>query len=91
MVSLLFALAALAAILWAAKSFYFPTKVAQNPEKYPISPGSKISQKELAIVMSHLQRWKKEGKITREEYDHLTDIALSEMQQIADAPPDLRQ
>ena len=92
MVSLLFALAALAAILWAAKSFYFPTKVAQNPEKYPLAPDTRVSKKDLAIILFHLQRWKKEGKITREEYDHLTDIALSEMQQLpGSTPPEQRR
>lgn len=85
MLNLIIALLLLAALIWAAKKFYFPTEMAQHPEKYPIQPGSKVSKKDLAITLANLQRWKKEGKITREEYDHLTDICLSEMQQLADS------
>jgi hypothetical protein len=81
-INLLFALALIAAVFWAAKKFYFPTEIAQRPEKYPVAPDAKVSRKDLATVLFHLQRWRKEGKISREEYDHMTDICLSEMQQI---------
>jgi hypothetical protein len=40
------------------------------------------SKNEIALVLANIQRWKKEGKITREEYDHLTDICLQELRQI---------
>lgn len=84
MLNLVIALLLLTALLWAAKKFYFPTDMAQHPEKYPIRPGTKVSKKDLAVTLSTLQRWKKEGKITREEYDHLTDICLAEMQQLSE-------
>ncbi len=79
MLNLLFALFLIFGILWVAKKFYFPTEMAQHPENVPAEPGAKISQKDLGLVMFHLQRWRKEGKLTREEYDHLTDLCLSEM------------
>ena len=80
MLNLLFGAVLVVLMLWAAKKFYFPTEAAQHPERYPVQPDSRLSKKELALVLAHLQRWRKEGKITREEYDHLTDICLSEMQ-----------
>lgn len=81
MINLLFAFGLIVLILWVAKKFYFPTDMAQNPERYPVPLDPKVSKKELGMVMFHLQRWKKEGKISREEYDHLTDLCLSEMRQ----------
>lgn len=83
MFNLLFALLLALGILWIAKKFYFPSETLPIPEKHPIHPDAKISKKDLTIVLSNLQRWKKEGKITRVEYDHLTDICLSEIQQIS--------
>lgn len=80
MINLLFALILIGLVIWSAKKLYFPTEIAQDPKKYPAKPGVKVSQKDLAVVLSNLQRWKSEGKITREEYDHLTDLCLSEMQ-----------
>lgn len=81
MMNLLFAIFLLIGILWIAKKFYFPTEMAQHPERYPAAEDTQVSKKELAIVLSHLQRWRKEGKLSREEYDHLTDICLLEMRQ----------
>ena len=83
MLNLLFAFCLILAILWVAKKFYFPTGLAQNPELYPVQTEIKISKKDLGIILFHLQRWKKEGKISREEYDHLTDLCLSEMREIS--------
>lgn len=83
MLNLIFALGLIFAILWVAKKFYFPTEMAQNPEKYPILDQPKVSKKDLGLILFHLQRWRKEGKISREESDHLTDICLSEMRQIS--------
>lgn len=82
MLNLIIALALILAILWTGKKFYFPTEFATHPERYPVRPDAKVSKRELGIVMAQLQRWRSEGKITREEYDHLTDICLSEMQQL---------
>ena len=87
MINLIFAALVVVAIVWAARTFYFPTQIAQHPEKYPLQPDTKVSKKDLAVMLSNLQRWRKEGKISREEYDHLTDVCLSEMQQISDARP----
>ena len=84
MINIIFALLLIYGIIWTAKKFYFPTEVAQNPEKYPVRWDARISKKELSAVLTHLQRWRKEGKISREEYDHMTDICLSEMQQVPD-------
>ncbi len=80
MINLLVAILLIIGVLWAAKKFYFPTTIAEHPEKFPVLPDTKISKKELAMIMANLQRWRKEGKISREEYDRLTDICLSEMQ-----------
>lgn len=80
MISLIFAIVCILAVIWAAKKFYWPTEIAGHPERYPAESESKISKKELAILMTHLQRWRSEGKISREEYEHLTDVCLSEMQ-----------
>lgn len=55
-------------------------EIADHPDRFPIKQETKISKKELAMILSHLQRWRKEGKLTREEYDRLTDLCLSEMQ-----------
>jgi len=82
MLNILFALFLLFGIIWTAKKFYAPTKMAQHPELYPVQPDSKVSKKDLGIILSNLQRWKNEGKISREDYDRMTDICLSEMQQI---------
>ena len=82
MLNLLFAFGLIVMVLWIAKKFYFPTEIAQSPERYPLPPGAPVSKKDLGIVLLHLQRWKKDGKITREEYDHLTDLCLAEMRQI---------
>ena len=83
MINILFALSLIVGILWVAKKFYFPTEMAQNPGKYPVSPDKPVSKKDLGIVLFHVQRWRKEGKITREEYDHLTDLCFSEMKPIS--------
>ena len=80
MLNLIFAVCLIFAILWVAKKFYFPTEMAQRPERYPVKSDPALSKKDMGILMLHLQRWKKEGKISREEYDHLTDVCLSEMQ-----------
>ena len=82
MINLFFALILIFAVVWAAKKFYRPTEMADHPERYPIQPDSKISKKDLAVILAHTQRWRKEGKISREEYDRLTDICLAEMRQI---------
>jgi len=82
MLNLIFALFLILGILWVAKKFYFPTEMAQNPERFPIRQDPTISRKDLGIILSNLQRWKKEGKISREEYDHMTDLCLGEMQRI---------
>lgn len=87
MINLIVLLLLIGAILWSAKKFYFPTEMAQHPERYPIQPDTKISKKDLAVILENLQRWRKEGKISREEYDHLTDICLSEMQQLPNTNP----
>jgi len=81
-INLIFAFFLLFLLGWAAKKFYFPTDMAQRPGLYPArkSP-AKISRKELGTVLAHLQRWKQEGKISREEYDHLTDLCLSELEE----------
>ena len=81
MLNLLFAAFLIFGILWVAKKFYFPTAIAQDPERFPVKSESSFSKKDMGIILSHLQRWKKEGKISREEYDHLTDLCLSEMQE----------
>ncbi len=78
MIHLFLALCVIFAIYSVAKKFYFPTEMAEHPERYPIKNDIKISKRELSILMTHLQRWRKEGKITREEYDHITDICLAE-------------
>ncbi|MBI2916212.1 MAG: hypothetical protein HYY07_05085 [Elusimicrobia bacterium] len=92
MINLLFALLLIAGILWAAKKFYFPTEIAEHPERYPVQSDTKVSRKEIAIVLALLQRWRKEGKLSREEYDHLTDVGLSEMRQLPGSDnPDLKK
>ena len=80
MLNLIFAVFLIFAILWVAKKFYFPTEMAQHPERFPVAPSPALSTKDMGILMFHLQRWRKEGKISREEYDRLTDLCLSEMQ-----------
>ena len=82
MINLIFALFLIFAVVWAAKKLYHPTEMADHPERYPVQPDSKISKKDLAVILTHIQRWRKEGKISREEYDRLTDICLAEMRQI---------
>ena len=79
MINLVFGILLIFGIVWAAKKFYFPTEIAEHQDRYPIKQETKISKRELAMLLSHLQRWKKEGKLTREEYDHLTDLCLGEM------------
>ena len=78
MLNLIFAALLIFAVLWVAKKFYFPVDMAQHPDRYPVKTGPALSKKDMGILMHHLQRWRKEGKISREEYDHLTDICLSE-------------
>lgn len=80
MLNILFAISLIFALFWIAKKFYFPTTMAQNPERYSVRSESGASKKDLAIVLFNLQRWKKEGKLSREEYDHITDICLTELQ-----------
>ena len=79
MLNLIFAALLIFAILWVAKKFYFPTEMPQHPERYPVRSEPRLSKKDMGILMFHLQRWRKEGKISREEYDRLTDVCLSEM------------
>ncbi len=81
MINLIFAFALIFAILWVAKKFYFPVRMAQFPDQYPAPAEASLSKKDCGIILFHLQRWKKDGKITREEYDHLTDLCLSEMRE----------
>ena len=83
MLNLIFAFGLIVSILWVAKKFYFPTGMAQHPEKYPMAVDTRVSKKDLGIVLFHIQRWRKEGKLSREEYDRLTDLCLSEMQEIS--------
>ena len=91
MVNLIFGILLIIVMLWTAKKFYFPMEAAQHPERYPAPPAERVSQKELAMVLTHLQRWRKEGKITREEYDHLTDICLAEMRPHENDFPETRR
>ncbi len=86
MINLIFLLFIIFIVIWTAKKFYFPTKIAEHPELYPIQQETKISKKEMATILAHLQRWRQEGKISREEYDHLTDICLAETQPPKDDP-----
>ena len=79
MLNLIFAALLIFAILWVAKKFYFPAEMAEHPERYAVRSEPRLSKKDMGILMFNLQRWKKEGKISREEYDHLTDLCLSEM------------
>ena len=79
MLNLIFAIVLIVSILWVAKKFYFPMDMVQHPEKYPVPSGPPVSKKDMGIIMHHLQRWRKEGKLSREEYDHVTDICLTEM------------
>ena len=81
MLNLIFALFLICAILWVAKKFYFPTEMAQNPERFPVKTDVPFSRKDMGIILSRLQLWRNEGKISREEYDHLTDLCLSEMRE----------
>ena len=80
MINLIILILLIFMILWTAKNFYRPTEMAQHPERYPVQADTKISKKDLAIILAHVQRWRKEGKISREESDHLTDLCLAEMQ-----------
>ena len=80
MLNLIFAVFLIFAVLWVAKKFYFPTEMAQHPERYPVKSDPMLTKKDMGILMFHIQRWRKEGKISREEYDRLTDVCLSEMQ-----------
>jgi len=82
MINILFALFLLGAILFVAKKFYFPTVIAHEPEKYPMKITTRMPKKELSVILSNTQRWRKEGKISRDEYDHITDICLSEMESL---------
>jgi hypothetical protein len=83
MINIIFAFFLMFLILWAAKKFYFPTEMADHPEDFPTEPDFKVTKKELAMILSNLQRWKNDGKISREEYEHLTDLCLLEMQQFS--------
>ncbi len=86
MIHLFLALLVLFSIYQVAKKFYFPTEIAEHPERYPVKSDVKISKRELSILMTHLQRWRKEGKISREEYDHITDICLAERADSSENP-----
>jgi hypothetical protein len=81
MMNLLFALCLIALVLWAAKKFYFPTEIASHPELYAQNQCPAMSRKDMGILFHHLQRWRDEGKVTREEFDQLTDLCLSEIQE----------
>ena len=83
MINIFFAAVLIGVVLWAAKKFYFATEMADHPELYPARPEGKASKKDLRIVAANLQRWRQEGKISREEYDHLTDLYLAEMQALS--------
>ena len=83
MLNLIVLLILVMAVIWSARKFYLPTKMAQYPERYPVKPNYKISKKEIATVLSHIQRWRKEGKLPREEYDRLTDICLAELKHLS--------
>ena len=82
MLNLLFAVFLIFMVLWVAKKFYFPTEMAQHPERFPAPLDPKVSKKDLTTILHHIQRWRNEGKISREEYDRLTDVCLAEMQQL---------
>lgn len=56
-------------------------EIAQRPDLYPTAAKLKLSKKEMGIILGHSQRWKNEGKLSREEYDRITDICLEEMKQ----------
>ncbi len=76
---MLFAAGLIAAVIWAAKKFYGATEIASHPERYPSQPEGKVSKRDLSVIMANLQRWRTEGKISREEYDHMIDLCLAEM------------
>ncbi len=78
MINLAVGLILIALIIWTAKKFYFPTQMAEHPERYP-APTKKVTKYQLGVTLEQIQRWRQEGKISREEYDHLTDICLSEI------------
>ena len=70
-------------ILWLTRKYYLQEGQKRHPDISLSVSDSRESRKTLGVILANLQRWKNEGKITREEYDHLTDICLSEMEQLA--------
>ena len=78
MINLIFAALLMVLVLWISKKFYFPTEMAEHPERYP-TPIERISKRELETVLKNLKRWKESGKISREEYDNLTDLCIQEI------------
>lgn len=78
MINLILALLLMVFVLWVSKKFYFPTQVAQHPQRYEIITDP-VTKRELESVLKNLQRWKNSGKIGRAEYDIVTDVALQEL------------
>ena len=78
MINLILAFLLMVFVLWVSKKFYFPTQVAQNPDRYTIIT-EHVTKRELEQILKNLHRWKKEGKIGRAEYDIVTDVALQEL------------
>lgn len=88
MIQILLLTVIIVTLVLAAKRFFPSSEAELELENYRGEVRTRGSREELAIVLSNLQRWRKEGRISREEYDRLTDICLQELRK---APPkDLR-
>lgn len=87
MINLAAGLLLIAFIVWTAKKFYFPTRMADHPDRYPPMRIQGVTKRQLTTTLDQIQRWRQEGKITREEYDRLTDICLAELKQLEHDEP----
>ena len=65
-------------LVWSAKKAYFFVQGAQEPEKFP-GIAIKSSKREIEILRTHIERWHQEGKLSRQEYEHLTNLVSDEI------------
>ena len=82
MIQILFLAILIMTLVLAAKKFFPSSETLEDFENDGSQIRSKGSREELSAVLANLQRWRKEGRISREEYDHLTDLCLQELRQV---------
>lgn len=69
MLNALVAVALIAVVVWSSWKVYDFLWMAEHPDALKGSPDPRAPLKEMKIVTKHLERWRDEGRLSREAYE----------------------